>query len=596
MGMLEDAINKVGREYQTGDRNEAELALGTTAAAGRKVGDMAATVLDYMVPDALGIGETAAEAYDYLADTTAGQYLFGQKENFKEAYPRTARGIGEALDTTGLLGVAGLRKGLMGDPRNKGQVLTEGDVIVEGFYNPKQVEFAPKVEDFIANRQQQYKQNQATGQPSSALTRFLGTGEGKYVDMARFAKGFGEWGTRGVKRGIKSVFSPEARALYAEYGVNQVDLEAVNKWKASQDKLSRLKESGASANAVREATRAEKEARGIAQAQLQATANIRQQANNIGASKVDEIDMSIKAATDPQVLKTLGGKSYFQPNKSDDWYHSIVSPAMPEFDRGDFSAADSDVIQRHLYMAQKPSDDAKFIVKRTSTYETGKHWEDLFDRNTTLDPIANAFVQLQRDTGRLEFNDNAELMKYLTDKQKDANGKKRYTIKFDDPNSPENGNGIWISTSKVGSAKVEGGINTLYRVDKDGALIGVMSDKHDFLEKIVGLGQLLSNRLPTDVIAVTKPLRYDIFSSRKALFNKRNIDTPEIVRETGRKWDKTDPKAKPKAEFEDEVTQRLNRISALQASPEEIAKQRRQLAVAPASMGLMATAAPEENL
>lgn len=585
MGMLKD-MDKVSEEYASGDRTYAEFLLGQAAIAGGKVGDLAATAMDYMVPDALGIGENVSKGIQYLANTDAGKAVTGAYGDVKQAYPRPVRALEEAFDASGLLGMGAVKKGVQGLASNKGQFLTEGDVIVPGFYNPRQVEFGPKTEAFIKAQEEAFKNSENP----SLLAKTFGRSEGginKVVDAARFAKGFGEWGMEGVKRGLKSVFSPESRALYAEYGINQVDLKAVNTWKSAQNKLNELRASGASDLEITKAKRAEKEARGIAQAQLQATANIRQQANNTGATVSDEIMASVKDAVDPQVLAKVG-TPYFSAKRSDDWYHRDVTPAMPDANRGDFSRVDSDVVQRHIYNAWKPSEDVKFIVKRPSTYETGKHWEDLFDRNTTLDPIAKAFVQLNKDKGRVQFENRAEMMKYLEDVQKDPKtGKKLFTIKFDDANSPENSNGIWISTAKVGSAKVEGGINTLYRVDPDGALIGVMSDKHDFLEKIWGLGQMLENRLPTEVIAVTKPLRYDIFSSRAAVFNRSKIETPKIDRETGRKWEKANPQDKPKAAFEQGVTDRLNRISNLTPSQEEISRQRRQLATAPAGFGMM---------
>ncbi len=92
MGMLED-MDKVSKEYKEGDRNYPELLLGQAGVVGGKVGDAVSTVLDYMVPDALGIGETVAEGVQAVADSTVGQYVFGQKEAFKEAFPRTGRGL-----------------------------------------------------------------------------------------------------------------------------------------------------------------------------------------------------------------------------------------------------------------------------------------------------------------------------------------------------------------------------------------------------------------------------------------------------------------------------------------------------------------------
>ena len=78
MGLLQD-MEKVSEDYRSGDRNYLEWLLGNTAAVGRSFGDAVATVGDYMVPDALGVGENIAKGMQYLADTEAGQYV-GQKK------------------------------------------------------------------------------------------------------------------------------------------------------------------------------------------------------------------------------------------------------------------------------------------------------------------------------------------------------------------------------------------------------------------------------------------------------------------------------------------------------------------------------------
>ena len=584
---------RIAKEWLEGKRNLPEYLQGNTGLLGRQVGGVVDTVLDYMVPDALGVGEFFGNLAQQAAETELGQTVIGAINDFSEAYPRRARNIGEALDTLGLFGGVGtLFKATKALPQNKGQFSSEGEVIVPGFYKPDDVKFNDKIENFIEDKKQQAKQAVTEDTTVPLTARMVSSEVGqKAIEGARFAKGFGQWAGRGVSRGVKSVLSPSSRALYAEYGINQVDLQQINKWKAAQAKVQKLEESGADSEALKEAKEAETEARQVAQSQLQQTANIRQQANTASPTKIDELDAIMRDVVDPAVLDKVG-TPYFQPSKSDQWYNSLVAPSRPNPRKQDYSAIDSDVIQRHLYNQHKPSKDAKFIVKRASTYETGKHWEDLFSRNTKLDPVAKAFIQLKKDTGRFKFENNAEMMDYLKKQQYGKGGDKRYTIKFDGPQSAENSNGIWITLGKVGSAKVEGGINALYRVDLDGGLLGVMSDKHDFLENIVGIKQMVNDRLPTDVIAITKPLRYDIFSSRETLF-KGFDKVPNIKRDTGKK----NAKAAKGPSYRARTKENLNRVSELTPSPEEVARQRNSLiqrgASVPAGLGLMSLAAEE---
>ena len=616
MGMfdtLENRINKVGLDYQQGDRNKAEAVLGTAAAGAGLVGDVVGTAADYMVPDALGIGETVQEGIQYLADTPVGQQIFGAKENFKESNPRLYRNLAEGLEVaTTVAPIKGVR---MKDPSTKGMALTEGDLYVKGYYRPADVSFSEAMESRIANAESMWKQAQkmspeeiksSFSKTQIAEMNLLGreatdpkTGKvgNPVVDRMRTLAGFVDWGAKSGIRAARSLVSPKARALYAEYGVNQVDLEAISRWKMAQQKLENLDKKKARGEAVDEgeyaaAKREVPNALAMAQQQLQATANIRRQAENKGASVTDMIDEVARAASDPKVLEAVG-TPYFRLRSDTDWFNDIVRPTLDAKTLETFSPEDARVMQRHIFQANKPRANAEVIVKRASSKQTGKHWEDLFQNNTSLDPVADAFVQLKKDTGRLEFADNAELISYLEKQQKAVGKGKNFYIKFDDPDSPYNANGVWITQSKVGTAKVEGSINTLYRVDRNGNLVGMMSDKHDFLDGNRATKKLLDGQLPTDVIAITKPLSYSIFDSRATKFKKFD-DVPKFEGETGKKMPS---RAKGERSFVGGIEDRLNTINELQPSAKEVARQRNYLA----SKGIMVAPAagmltgPEEE-
>mgnify|MGYP005993165885 CR=1 FL=1 len=599
MGMLEDSINKVGREYQTGNRNEGELVLGTAAAGARKVGDIIGTVADYAVPDALGIGETAADVYNYLANTQAGQKISEVNQQVKEAYPRSHRAASELFDVASVAApVKGIR---MKDKPTKGQALTEGDLYIQGYYRPADVTFSDSFEQRVASAETMWKEAQKMSpeevrQKFSAAQRaemnLLGRKSvdpksGKQgnpvVDRMRTLYGFADWGLKSGARGVASILSPKARAMYAEYGVNKVDLEAIGRWKHAQlkyDELVKKQERGETVDPekLREAKAAVPNALAMAQQQLQATANIRRQSGNQGATVTDMLDEVARSASDPKVLESVG-TPYFPLKSNTDWFNDIVRPALDDKTLERFSPEDARVMQRHIFQAQRPRAEAEVIVKRASSKQTGKHWEDLFQNNTSLDPIADAFVQLKKDTGRLEFADNAELISYLSKQQKAQGKGKNFYIKFDDPNSPYNDNGIWITQSKTGTAKVEGAVNMLYRVDRDGNLIGMMSDKHDFLDGNRATKLLLDGQLPKDVVAITKPLSYSIFDSRATKFKKFD-DVPKFEGETGKKMP---ARAKGERSFEGSIEDRLNTINELQPSAKEVSRQRNYLA----SKGIM---------
>ena len=98
--------------------------------------------------------------------------------------------------------------------------------------------------------------------------------------------------------------------------------------------------------------------------------------------------------------------------------------------------------------------------------------------------------------------------------------------------------GVWITYSNAGRAKVEGGVNVLVRVDPDGSLTAVVSDLHDFGDKIPVLNTMLDNTLPSQVLAVTPPMQTNV----QSISNLRSSSTKD---------------AELKAEYGENVTEKL---------------------------------------
>jgi len=127
----------------------------------------------------------------------------------------------------------------------------------------------------------------------------------------------------------------------------------------------------------------------------------------------------------------------------------------------------------------------------------------------------------------LGFKSRQDLKDYLETLQKpvkDWRGResKNFYIKYDDAKDIEN-KGVWIEMPITGSAKVEGAVNALIKIEPDGSILGVMSDKHDFLEKVPVLREAQKGALPTEVIAVTPPMRAHLRKVRK-----RQMDMPYV--------------------------------------------------------------------
>ena len=91
--------------------------------------------------------------------------------------------------------------------------------------------------------------------------------------------------------------------------------------------------------------------------------------------------------------------------------------------------------------------------------------------------------------------------------------------------------GVWITYSNAGRGKVEGGVNVLVRVDPDGSLTAVVSDLHDFGDKIPVLNTMLDNTLPNQVLAVTPPMQTNVQSISN--LRSKKTDDAELKAEYG---------------------------------------------------------------
>jgi len=62
-----------------------------------------------------------------------------------------------------------------------------------------------------------------------------------------------------------------------------------------------------------------------------------------------------------------------------------------------------------------------------------------------------------------------------------------------------------------------------------------MSDKHDFLEKVSIVGNTIEKKLPTTVVAITKPMNYDVFNAVPSVFPKESQGLLKV--QAGRRYE-----------------------------------------------------------
>lgn len=632
MANVRKELQQVAEELKSGDRSYLEFLNGNAAVAGKNVQEAIDPIVS-PVEEGL-VNQTAKFSnVDNLmglmrpyVDDAVGAIGTAFNEATTD-YPRVQRAGNELMDSMSLVPFwLGKRAGsnvvssYKQDPSIKGMLMSEGDMIHPSLYGVSKAAnpLDPHSEAFYDLMSQRYQEiAKGKGEGVDPLDRKLIEAAGKNVmpkesklgklsemeGLHRTAKGWVDWFTDGSKRAYSAFNDPEARALYAQAGVTQIGKKKLDEYMNAKARVDNLKERKANGEDVSkelaDARKASTQAANIAIQQMQAGGNIAAQSGkNLDGTFIDEI---AREASDPAVLK-IKGTPYF--DMKGDWYEESAWEAIKD-NAGRVSMEDIEVIQRHVPWASKvgADDDVKVIIKRGTSADTGRHFEDLFQNNPKLSPVAKAFQTLPE--GSYKFENNSDLLdalkkqqmvregknakwqpkydaegkeiKYdwmgkrsLKTKLKKNKGEQNFAIKFDNPENPNNARGIWIQTHKVGSAKVEGDVNQLFRVAPDGHLIGVMSDKHDFLENIWGLKRILKKELPTDVIAVTLPLESSIFkaSSRSKATTDWYQNAPEVAT-TPRKT------AEGSTDRAARAVDRLDRAAATFPSPEEIARQKR---------------------
>lgn len=504
-------LAKVQKEFDTGDRNLGEYILGTGYYGVARPVEQA---IEAVTPN-LGVGEFIGEQ---LQKTGLPQYL---QENTSED---TRRALGEGF---GLFGVTGLGRMAGGvDPARRGMFTTGGQVYKTGHYNPTEVKLSSLEE--------------------KALSGFSAESVNRYKAL----KGNIDFTVDGLKNVAEVFFNPKSRALYTEYGLNPVYRKTYKEYTDAVNKGD---------------TQKAKELLQVTHNQAQAMENIKRQAGQ-QPRKYSATENFALAASDPNAPALYGKISDY----GDNWYDEMASPGSTF---GNYPQADSKFIQDHIM--KRWGIDAKnteVLVKTPRSDITGNHFVDVLGRNPSVTKVTDMFVKKTKQGSYLRDFDTVPELKTALEKVSQQTvtqaGKEKRAFKVLDSDDT----GVWIETSGVGRAKVEGGVNMLIKVEPDGNLTGVMSDVHNFLEKIriPGTNKVvetpgMKKALPTDVVAVTPPMQTNVVSvSRVGKFG----DDAEVLRERQGETMKVPERARSEA-----ARQRLAETSGLTPSGTEVARQ-----------------------
>jgi hypothetical protein len=420
--------------------------------------------------------------------------------------PEAAALVKDIADASNILAMRGVGGRIGGEDKSmRGFNESSADVIVDNFYNPRQVEYPAPVENLL---------QKISPDKKSESGKEVFTGDNTRQNKIRKVLGFGSWAAKGLSRVAQNLVDPFARATYSEFGISPAYTAAYRKFKQTEQAYKEGKASKADYNQALDA----------AHSQMQQMANIRHQAN---------AEARIKEGTDPFMLAATDPNSpmYFRPSeRGDNWYHETANKGA---NLKELSPEESKTVQDHVMGAWgiKKDDDVKIVVKKP-TGMGGNHFKDVVAQNKYFKHALHVFdVGQSKRGGKIEFDSVDDLYEALENRSevliKEAGKKDKVkafrVVKTDDT-------GVWITGSRAGSAKVEGGINMLMKIEPNGNITGYMSDLHDFLDKVPVVKDILNYTLPTKVLAVSTPMQSNIFSiMSKESAEKKFKNTPDVV-------------------------------------------------------------------
>ena len=520
-------VAQVNTEFKAGERTPFDYAVGTGYAA---LGKPLEKAMSAVTP--AFIEEKSAEIAHFLSNKT------GLTEYLKTLDPASKRRFTEAL---GLFGAVSPIKGIGRvatpnlDKASAGRDLSSANVIINNYYDPRQKSYGGEG-NWLDNTLNKVL-------PDKDTTK---KGQNKTQNMIRKGLGMAGWGLNGARRVVSNLFNPMSRAMYNEYGLSSVFTETARALKKQMNKLDRMEKTSTATDGP---TKTElQNQRSLvasmietAHSQVQQTANIRQQVGGAVATNTDvPIEFALRAA-DPNVPQLYFKKADY----GDNWYES--SGATSVLDADGISPAQAKFAQDHFEQAWKSSGldmgKARVIVKAPSSRATGDHFASL-SSTVQLNAIERAFRPTGQsqgfyrlvtdDTGKMnmlpDINSLEKALEKARVRTETTKGGKEITrgdagLKAQEKNFSIVGKdkeGVWIQFSHPSRAKVEGGMNLLVHVKPNGDLTGMASDLHDFFNELPVVGVGLKQLMPNQVLAVTPPMKTNIFSISPARREKTN--------------------------------------------------------------------------
>ena len=336
--------------------------------------------------------------------------------------------------------------------------------------------------------------------------------------------GFARWGIESLKASGKTLLDPEAKALFAQYGINKNTQKILREELMEAEAVSLASKKKAieqgKPSLYRRPDQTKPFQKAVAQTLFQDT--VPKQAGRVGKQH-----HAIESVVDSATLGGVGplDKGRFIENVVEG-QHSTKStvdgkPRNFQHNTEDLSFAYDQILD---IWGIENSTSHNLVVKK-SQGTGGDHATDAIKDNPSRNISKAMFGRLEKEGVKPTIESMYDTLFDLTYKEvkelKDEAGfptggterVKRKGVKIQILNpSKEHAmkHGLWVTSSRSGKGIKEGGVNIITKINPNMTTMSHVSDEHNFLEKARGIGPLITENMPHREITITPPIYTDL--------------------------------------------------------------------------------------
>lgn len=453
--------------------------LGSLGSAAINVVDAVTPDLPSFIKDPLAAG--AKNVGNAMVNSAPVQAI---KEHYGSLPPEVQRMGGDLVDISNIVGAASPIPGV--NPALRGGGLTAASNLIPGKYGSSTLSVSMPEQKLIDGAVSLVEKS---GAPLKAEQKnALSDGLGRVM-------GFGKWASQSATNAVTYYFNPKARALYEEQGIGPL-------LKKEADKLN-----------IGDSKQVDESALKKLMAQGMYNRHIIKQSGKTG-----EVSPQMQAIGN---FGVLAESTTAKPGV----YREMVKP----LDQARVPDADLNAFESHIRKTwgSAMDSDANIILKGSAQL-SGNHSRDLWS-SPVYKTLTKSFDDLIDDPkGKYKFESDADLRKHLEKyadsesvegsltasamhmlKTKGRGGelkRKHFNIIPEEQMTPEMkaSGGVWIKDGFAGTSITEGGVNGIYKVDKDWNVTLVISDEHNYFEDFT------KPILPNSQMMVSMPFKKNI--------------------------------------------------------------------------------------